>query len=84
MRQMNKMMTAAVLATMGMGAFAEGNWFRDAGYGLFIHWGPYAVPAKGEWYLNKSQMDPADYAKYADDFTAEKFDAKDWAAKAKR
>lgn len=65
-------------------AFAEGNWFRDAGYGLFVHWGPYAVPAKGEWHLNKSQMDPAEYAKYAANFTAEKFDAKDWAAKAKR
>ena len=66
------------------GGAAKGQWFREAGYGLFIHWGPYAVPAKGEWYLNGSQMDPAEYAKYAEGFTAEKFDAKDWAAKAKR
>ena len=60
------------------------DWFRDAGYGLFVHWGCYSVPARGEWYLNSSQMDPAEYARYADQFKAERFDAKDWAAKAKR
>jgi len=26
-------------------------WFRDARFGIFIHWGPYAVPAFHEWYL---------------------------------
>ena len=77
-------LSVAVSALSVLPAAGEADWFRDAGYGLFIHWGPYAVPAKGEWYLNASQMDPADYAKYADDFTAERFDAKDWAAKAKR
>jgi len=26
-------------------------WWRDAKFGMFIHWGLYAVPAKGEWYM---------------------------------
>jgi len=26
-------------------------WFRDARFGLFIHWGIYAVPAQGEWVM---------------------------------
>lgn len=60
------------------------DWFRDAQYGLFIHWGCYAVPAKGEWYLNQSQMDPAEYRKFSEQFKAEKFDAREWAKLAKR
>ena len=26
-------------------------WFRDAKFGIFIHWGVYAVPAFNEWYI---------------------------------
>ena len=84
LKSTGRLTVAALLAMAAAGAFAEGDWFREAGYGLFVHWGCYAVPAKGEWYLNGSQMDPDEYAKFADRFGAEKFDAKDWAAKAKR
>lgn len=90
MMKMRKMIGAVSLAALSFGArgadgtAADAGWFRDAGYGLFIHWGPYAVPAQGEWYLNNTRMDLAEYAKFADRFTAERFDAKDWAAKAKR
>ena len=24
-------------------------WYRDARFGMFIHWGLYAIPARGEW-----------------------------------
>ncbi len=27
-------------------------WFDDAKFGIFIHWGPYSVPAYHEWYIN--------------------------------
>ena len=27
-------------------------WFQDARFGLFIHWGLYTIPAKGEWYAS--------------------------------
>jgi len=81
---MKKAVMVALLTAVTSEALADASWFREAGYGLFVHWGPYAVPAKGEWYLNASQMDPDEYAKYADEFTAARFDAKDWATKAKR
>ena len=84
---MKKNLTLGALlaaATVAVAGEVPADWFRDAGYGLFVHWGCYSVPAHGEWYLNASQMDPAEYAKFADAFKAERFDAKDWAAKAKR
>lgn len=28
-------------------------WFEDAKFGMFLHWGIYAVPAKGEWFMEK-------------------------------
>jgi alpha-L-fucosidase len=27
-------------------------WFEDAKFGIFVHWGPYAVPAYHEWYID--------------------------------
>ncbi len=29
-------------------------WWQDAKFGMFIHWGLYAVPAKGEWYMENA------------------------------
>lgn len=38
-------------------------WFQDAKFGIFIHWGPYAVPAYGsEWYPRKMYMDTATFS----------------------
>src|SRR4029077_2727767 len=63
-------------------------WWRDARFGMFIHWGLYAVPAdpmnvKGErslaeWYLSNKQMQVADYEKFTQQFNPVKFDAKKW------
>jgi alpha-L-fucosidase len=53
-------------------------WFKQAEYGLFIHYGLYALMEKGEWVqlMNKPEPVPvAEYAKLADKFTAENFDA---------
>ena len=78
---------AAAVVLAASGAFGDDgrtDWFRDAQYGLFIHWGCYAVPAKGEWHLNQSQMDPAEYRRFSERFTAEKYDPAQWAAMAKR
>jgi alpha-L-fucosidase len=66
-------------------------WFEDAKFGMFIHWGIYAVPAGewegktnyGEWFQLETKM-PADrYAKFASQFNPTKFDAKAWARTAK-
>jgi len=41
------------------------DWFKKARFGMFIHWGIYSVPARGEWHLYHSGMDRNEYEKYA-------------------
>ena len=63
-------------------------WWRDARFGMFIHWGPYAVPAGthngkkvdgiGEWIMEKAAIPVKEYESYAADFNPEKFDAEEW------
>jgi alpha-L-fucosidase len=63
-------------------------WFRDAKYGLFIHWGLYSIPAGewkgkrslglGEWIMNRSQIPVRDYEKLASQFNPVKFNADQW------
>ena len=68
------------------------DWWREARFGLFIHWGLYAVPAgewKGttnhaEWILTTAQIPVAEYEKFAPQFNPVKFDAARWVAAAKR
>src|SRR4029077_14745866 len=62
-------------------------WFREARFGLFIHWGVYAVPAGvwqgksvgAEWIMNQGKIPVADYRAFAKDFTAVKYDPEAWA-----
>lgn len=58
-------------------------WWRDAKFGMFIHWGVYSIIGKGEWVMFSKNMDVREYRKLKDEFTAEKFNAKDWAQCAK-
>jgi alpha-L-fucosidase len=64
-------------------------WFMDAKFGMFLHWGIYAVPAKGEWFMENKAMSPEAYRKYATDqgdgkyFDAKDFDPAAWAKIAK-
>ena len=58
-------------------------WFRDARYGLFIHYGLYSLLGRGEWVMNKEEIPVDEYAKLADRFTAENFDADELIGKAK-
>jgi alpha-L-fucosidase len=62
---------------------ARMKWFHDARFGLFIHWGVYAVPARGEWYMSNGKVPVATYKAFANDFTAAKYDPQAWAALAK-
>jgi len=59
-------------------------WWREARFGMFIHWGIYSVPARGEWYMLQGRVPIPQYEKYAADFTASKFDARQWARLAKQ
>ena len=64
-------------------------WWRDARFGMFIHWGPYSVPAgiyngkevnsTGEWIMNTAPIPISEYEEYAKQFDPRKFDAKKWA-----
>ena len=59
-------------------------WWRDAKFGLFIHYGLYAIPGRGEWVMWNERIDTAEYSHLRDKFTCEKFDAKQWVDIAKQ
>ncbi|HEC43960.1 MAG TPA: alpha-L-fucosidase precursor [Bacteroides sp.] len=50
-------------------------WFKNAEYGLFIHYGLYSLLEKGEWVQLRDTIPVAEYAKLKDRFTAENYDA---------
>ena len=50
-------------------------WFREAKFGLFLHYGLYSLLARHEWVQLREKIPVAEYAKLKDKFTAEKFDA---------
>lgn len=58
-------------------------WWRDAKFGMFIHWSLASVTEKGDWAQWSDQIAVRDYAKLADKFTGSKFDPDAWAATAK-
>ena len=58
-------------------------WWTDARFGMFIHWGLYAIPARGEWIMHQERIPKDEYAKLADKFNPRKFDANAWVKLAK-
>jgi alpha-L-fucosidase len=68
-------------------------WWREAKFGMFIHWGVYSVPAGyyhgkpvpgiGEWIMNHGKIPMADYQAFAKQFDPVKFNADDWVKIAK-
>ena len=68
-------------------------WWRDARFGMFIHWGLYAEPAgewngeqiKGisEWIMLRAKIPVAEYEKIAETFNPKKYDAEAWVKLAK-
>ncbi len=63
-------------------------WYLDAKFGMFIHWGVYSAVDKGnEWVMHNKAITPEDYRTRAEDpktgFTAAKFNPSDWAELAK-
>ena len=94
------------LATAGLPAKAEDlwketpaerdarmEWWRDARFGMFIHWGLYAIPAGewngkpiagiGEWIMDRANIPVEDYEQLAKKFNPTKFDAAEWVRIAK-
>jgi len=68
-------------------------WWRDARFGMFIHWGLYAVPAGtykgervkgiGEWIMNNGKIPVAEYEKFAGQFNPIGYNANEWVRIAK-
>jgi alpha-L-fucosidase len=90
-----------VLLLLGQGVFAQKvltkdermEWWREARFGMFIHWGVYSLPAGtwdghqignlGEWIMNRAKIPVADYQKMAKDFNPLKYNPDAWVKMAK-
>lgn len=70
------------------------DWWRDARFGMFIHWGLYAIPAGewkgkpiagiGEWIMLRARIPVKEYEQLAKKFNPVKFNASEWVGLAKR
>ena len=69
------------------------DWWKEAKFGLFIHWGVYSVPAGvydgkdidgiGEWIMNRGKIPTARYQAYAKEFNPVKYNPEAWVKMAK-
>ena len=59
-------------------------WFRDARFGMFIHWGLYSIPACGEWVMSEREMTVEEYRRYFDEFDPQHCDPAEWVKLAKK
>ena len=53
-------------------------WFQDAKFGLFVHWGIYSILARQEWVMNIEKIPVHEYEKLASQFNPVKFDPDEW------
>jgi alpha-L-fucosidase len=58
-------------------------WWTDARFGMFIHWGLYSMPARHEWVRNYERISNEQYQKYFELFNPDLFDPHKWAKMAK-
>ena len=59
-------------------------WFRKERFGMFIHWGLYAIPALGEWVMSEKRMTVEEYEKYFEQFDPTDYNPREWARLAKK
>ncbi len=78
----------------GAGEDPRMEWWRDARFGMFIHWGLYALPAGiwqgeevpgiGEWIMQRKRIPVAEYAALARQFNPTQFNAQEWVSLARQ
>ena len=77
----------ALVASAGFAQASENEkskeWFQDARFGMFIHWGVYSLLSKGEWVMNNDKITVEEYEKLYPKFNPVNFDAEKWVQIAK-
>ncbi len=59
-------------------------WFQNAKFGLFVHWGPFSIPGSGEWVMNNRNITVANYTRLKDFFNPIDFNPEEWVSTAKQ
>src|SRR5207248_2737427 len=62
---------------------AARQWFRDAKFGMFIHWDVYSLLGQGEWVMQQRELPVGTYEWLATTFNPVKFEAREWVSLAK-
>ena len=63
---------------------AARQWFEDAKFGLFIHWGVYSILADGEWVMQRKNIAIDAYNKLPSFFNPTQYNAEEWVLMAKK
>src|SRR5687767_2577604 len=58
-------------------------WWTNSRFGMFIHWGLYALPARHEWVKQHERLTNEQYQEYFDNFNPDLYNPKEWAKMAK-
>ncbi|HXH35524.1 MAG TPA: alpha-L-fucosidase [Plantibacter sp.] len=61
----------------------DDTWFDDARFGLFLHWGLYALPARHEWVQSREHLSAEHYERYREHFDPDLFQPREWARRAR-
>lgn len=64
--------------TPSAGNIKAREWFQDAKFGLFVHWGPFSIPGDGEWVMNNRNITVKNYSRLMDFFNPIDFNAQQW------
>ncbi|MEM2905098.1 MAG: alpha-L-fucosidase [Candidatus Bathyarchaeia archaeon] len=70
-------------STVAAGSAERLRWWNEARFGMFIHWGLYSIPARGEWARLVERIPPEEYEPLAQSFNPTKYDPEGWVATAK-
>ena len=66
-----------------MAASKKTDWFQHDRFGMFIHWGLYSIPARGEWVRSFENITIEDYQQFFDEFNPSDYDPAAWAKTAR-
>ncbi|MCS7180465.1 MAG: alpha-L-fucosidase, partial [bacterium] len=58
-------------------------WWREAKFGMFIHWGIYSIPARGEWVMFCERIPKKEYERFAKKFNPKNYNPDEWVLLAK-